>query len=281
MVKYPRRRLAQALLALFLGVSTCPGVAADGCGEPTATSAVGQGALDGDTIRTDDGREWRLAGVLAPKRGDGARLPAPGDDDSARQAERPRGSPADAAWIALETLILRQTLWLIVMGDTQDRHGRRVANVLDAACQSVAHRLLAAGHVRVYPTTATRGLAAALYRAETVARTAPRGLWVDPRYRLLAPGETAGKVDSYVVVEGQVVAVAAQRSATMVMFGPERGRNFAVAIEPRVRKLLAAAGLELAGWVGRTVRVRGWLRQKGGAPVIDLVVPEQVEVIGS
>jgi endonuclease YncB( thermonuclease family) len=277
-VKHPGRIVAALLLALCVGAT--PVQSAGGCGEATAIAAVGQAALDGDTMRTDDGREWRLAGVLAPKRGDGARTSA-GDDDPARRVQRPRGSPADAARIALETMILRQTLWLIAMGDSQDRHGRRVASVLDASCQSIAQRLLASGHVRVYPTVATRSLAAALYRTEAAARAELRGLWTDPRYRLLAPGETAGKVDSYVVVEGPVVAVSVLRSATMVTFGADRSRDFAVAIEPRVRKLLLPAGLDPAGWAGRTLRVRGWLRQKGGAPVIDLVVPEQVEVVGS
>lgn len=238
---------------------------------------MGQDALDGDTLRTADGGEWRLAGVLAPKRSDGARRmrwDAPPDD----RAGVPHGSPADAARGALAVLISDRPLWMTVLEGTPDRYQRRLAVVRDATCRPLAEQLLAAGHARVYPTFATRALAAALYDAEAPARRALRGLWADARYRVLEPAETAGRADSYVVVEGRPVAAADTRSGTVLLFGADRRRDFAVVVPAGVRRLMQGAGSAPQTLVGRQVRVRGWLRYRAGAPVIELAVPEQLEV---
>jgi endonuclease YncB( thermonuclease family) len=275
--------------AAFVAAMVClqAPAAAQGCGDERARSAVGAAALDGDTFRTADGQEWRLAGVLAPKRSDGARaaprLPPGGDtagtgDDTAGTAPG-RGSPADAPRAALDRLVRRQALWLTPADDAADRYGRRLAVVRDAACGAVAERLLAAGHLRVYPAAATRSLAAALYTAEAQAMGARRGLWADSRYRVLSAAQVRGRFDSFAVVADRVLSVRAMRALTVVSFGPDAGRDFGMTIEPRVRKLLRAAGTDPASLVGRRVRVRGWLRNRLGAPAIDLAVPEQLEVI--
>jgi len=274
-----RGKVWSAILGLVaaLGVQIGP-AAADGCGDAGASAGVGIRAIDGDTFVTEDGREWRLAGVLAPKRGDGARAPVP--DDAARSADRSQGSPADAAHDALAAIVTRQSLWLTPIGDTVDRYGRRLAAVRDATCRSVAERLLAAGHGRVYPTVVTRTLAPVLYGAEASARTAARGLWADGRYRLLRSSDIGTLYDAYVVVEDRPVSVITARGGTTLVFGEDARRDFGVTIAPKVRTLLKTAGFEPAVLVGRQVRVRGWLRRRGGAPVIDLMVPEQLEVVG-
>src|SRR5262245_1172525 len=123
---------ASAGLLIALALSAAP-AAAQGCGDARAQSVVGLDAIDGDTFRTVDGREWRLAGVTAPKRSDGARTPRQADETPARDVGRPRGSPADAARVALDTLVARQTLWLAEVSDTADRYERRLAVARDAA----------------------------------------------------------------------------------------------------------------------------------------------------
>ncbi len=270
------------LVALFmfaaLGLPTGP-AAADGCDEAGAVAGTGVRAIDGDTFVTADGQEWRLAGVLAPKRGDGARTPARLRDDARRGDPGPRGSPADAASAALEAIVARQPLWLTPVGDTVDRYGRRLVVVRDADCRSVAERLLAAGHARVYPTVVTRTLAPSLYAAEAAARAAVRGLWADSRYRPLRSSDIGTLYDTYVVVEDRPIAVVATRGSTTLVFGQDQRRDFGVTIAAKVRKLMTTAGREPAVLVGRQVRVRGWLRQRGGMPVIDLVVLEQLEVV--
>ncbi|TXL72276.1 hypothetical protein FHP25_25935 [Vineibacter terrae] len=263
-------RIVACLFFLALGLDTA---AAAGC-DDAAIAVTGARALDGDTFRTDDGQEWRLAGVLAPKRGDGARAPLDAGD-----GRRSRASPADDAQAALDALVLRRALRLIPVGAAADRHARRLAIARDASCRSLAERLLADGHARVYPTFVTRSLVPPLYAAEAMARAATRGLWADSRYRLLHPSEIGARFDSYVVVEERPQSVITGRAGTTLSFGDDRRRDFGVTIEPKVRKLLAAAGLEPAVLVGRRIRVRGWLRNRGGVPVIELAVPEQLEVV--
>ncbi|HJQ57109.1 MAG TPA: hypothetical protein VJ890_09400, partial [Vineibacter sp.] len=165
-VKYPRRPIAHGLLALCTLLAANAASAAGDCDAADAVSLVGQAALDGDTLRTEDGREWRLAGVLAPKRGDGARLPPSRDNQWPHPPERQPSSPADAARVALKALVQGQSLWLRPLGETADRHGRRIATVFDASCKALAEQLLLAGHVRVYPTPASRQLVVAYYRLE-------------------------------------------------------------------------------------------------------------------
>ncbi len=271
--------LPAALVALALHAGVAVPAVAQGCGDARATSVVGLDAVDGDTFRTIDGHEWRLAGVMAPKRSDGARAPRSADEPGDRDSGRPRGSPADAARAALDALVARQTLWLAEVSETADRYERRLAVARDATCGSLAGRLLAAGHLRVYPTFATRALAPDLHEAEAGARTVSRGLWADVRYRVLPAAEVGGRFDSYVVVEDRPVSAHDTRAGTVLVFGPEMRRDFGVTIAPKVRKLMRAAGRDPASLVGRQVRVRGWLRNRGGAPVIELAVPEQLEVV--
>jgi endonuclease YncB( thermonuclease family) len=273
-----RQAAAACLLAapvLCLGLSPA---AAGNCGE-AFRAASGDSAIDGDTFRTTDGQQWRLAGVLAPKRSDGARI-APERDATARTPPRSRSSPADAARTALDVLVRRQAFWLMPLDETADRYGRRLVIVRDATCASVAERLLAAGHARVYPTNLTEPWIADLYAAEAVARTAGHGLWGDARYRVLTAAEAGGALGSYIVVEDRPVGVRTLRGGTILVFGPDRRRDFQVFIGSRVRRLMTAARLDPAALVGTRIRVRGWAGRRFGAPAIELAVPGQIEVIG-
>ncbi len=270
-----------AAVCLLAALVPCLGLspaAAGNCGE-AFRAAGGDAAIDGDTFRTTDGQQWRLAGVLAPKRSDGARI-APERDIEVRTPPRGRSSPADAARIALDVLVRRQALWLKPLDETADRYGRRLAVVRDATCASLAERLLAAGHARVYPTNLTELRIADLYAAEAIARTAGHGLWSDARYRVLTAAEAGGGLGSYIVVEDRPVGVRNLRSGTILLFGPDRRRDFQVFIGSRVRRLMTAARLDPAALVGTHIRVRGWLGRRFGAPAMELAVPGQIEVVG-
>lgn len=273
-----RQAMAAGLLAalpLFLGPTPA---AAGRCGE-AFRAATGDAAIDGDTFQTTDGQQWRLAGVLAPKRSDGARV-APGHDSEARTARPGRSSPADAARAALDVIVRRQALWLMPLGETADRYGRRLVMARDGACASLAERLLVAGHARVYPTNLTQPRIADLYAAEAMARTGRRGLWGDARYRVLTSAEAGSGLGSYIVVEDRPVGVRTLRSGTILLFGPDRRRDFQVFVGSRVRRLMTAARSDPATLVGTHIRVRGWLGRRFGAPAIELAVPGQLEVIG-
>jgi hypothetical protein len=119
-----------------------------------------------------------------------------------------------------------------------------------------------------------------LYVAEAAARTAGRGLWSDARYRVLTAAEAGGGLGSYIVVEDRPVAVRTFRSGTILLFGPDRRRDFQIFIGSRVRRLMTAARLDPAALVGTHLRVRGWLGRRFGAPAMELAVPGQIEVVG-
>ncbi|QQS14599.1 MAG: thermonuclease family protein [Rhodospirillales bacterium] len=229
----------------------------------------------------EDGQEWRLAGVVAPKRGDGARPPpraegtppGPSADDD-RGGRRATASPADAARAALDALVTGRRVWLRATGDSVDRHGRRFAIARTEDCAPLDEALLGAGHLRVYPVAAAAAEIPRLLRAEAAARADARGLWGDPRYALRRPGELARQLDSFVVVEGRVSGVDGGRGRARLAFGDD----FNVTIEARVRRMLTARGIDPAALAGRAVRVRGWLRARDGVAAIDLTTADQLEI---
>ena len=93
--------------------------------------------------------------------------------------------------------------------------------------------LLRLGLARVYSFADNQTAVADMLVEERAARRAGRGIWALPFYRIRNPGELTGDIDSFQVVEGRVVAV-------------------------------AAAGIELARLAGRAVRLRGWIRRRNG-----------------
>jgi endonuclease YncB( thermonuclease family) len=127
--------LGAATLAFALGCAPAradsPLAACKEAGEPFATVEAA-GARDGATIRLADGRELRIAGVIAANDLDG-------DAEAVRRATA-----------ALDALVAGKRLALYGKPDSKDRYGRIVAQVaLAEAPRWVAAELVAAGMLRV------------------------------------------------------------------------------------------------------------------------------------
>jgi hypothetical protein len=79
-------------------------------------------------------------------------------------------------------------------------------------------------------------------------------------------------------VEGKVLSVRESGATIYVNFGRRWTEGFTVTILRRLQRTFAAAGVEPKKLEGRTIRVRGWIEQRGG-PIIAAEAPEQIELV--
>jgi endonuclease YncB( thermonuclease family) len=224
-----------------------------------------EAAIDGDTLRLEDGRELRLVGLRAPKAGP-------------RADARERALAAEATR-TLDRLAAGKVLDAAIGGPARDRRGRILAQATTAEGVWLQGAVLAAGLARVETFADNRARAAAMLALEAEARAAGRGLWADPRFRVMSAAEAERLVDGFHLVEGRVLRVTERRDRLYLDFGPDWRRDFTVSIAKRDRAAFRAAGIDPAGLLDASVRVRGWVRVHNG-PMIEATHPEQIELIG-
>jgi len=222
-------------------------------------------AIDGDTLRLNDGATLRLVGIEAPKpplgRRDGRPWPI-----------------ADRARAALAELALGKSVTLVYGGAREDRYGRRLAQVYLADGLWLQGELLRRGLARVHTVEDNRALAAAMLEEERGARAARRGLWALNVYRIRRPDELGADADSFQLVEGTVLTAAVTAGRGYLNFGADRHSDFTVVVPAKARRLLREAGIDVAALAGRHVLVRGWIMLRDG-PMIELTHPEAIELM--
>lgn len=263
--------------AFALAVAEPAGAGAPGDGpcaglEPGPTHSVIR-VLDGETVVLDDGGELRLVGALAPR---------------ALEVEAEAGAwPAEAAAAqALRALVLGRSIELRFGHDRTDRYGRLEAQAFlldeDGGRRWIQGLLLQQGHARAYAPAGDAGCGADLLAAERPAREARRGLWANAAYQV-RPADNAAELARYratfQVIEGIVIRVATVREAIYLNFDRNWRRGFSVALRRNESGLLGAYAGNPKALEGRGVRVRGWIEQRGGAPVIDASAGALIEVL--
>jgi endonuclease YncB( thermonuclease family) len=249
-------------------------------GDEIARGHVGH-IVDGRDFVLDDGREVHLAAIEVP------RPPLPEASHAA-----PGGIAAKTAlatFLSSAPLVLRQAEF------TSDRYGRTVAHaeVIRAdSRRSAEAEMISAGFARVSDDAGSQACAAELLRRETAARKAKLGLWADPYYEPIAadkPADLLARRGHFALVEGKVESVHASGATLYLNFGRHWSQDFAVTIRRRNERDFAAAGLDLQGFTGRQVLIRGWIEAHRGsannvaagfwrAPWIEVAHTEQIEL---
>lgn len=215
------------------------------------------GVISATTIRLDDGREIRLAGIELP----------PGDDTNATEL--------------LTSLIADRNVTLSGEDDQPDRYGRQRAFVsLQSPPLMVQAELLRQGAAMAYPPAADRDCSRELLAAEDTARSARRGIWASSAALKNAerPDDILAGIGRFLVVEGKVLSARQAGTTFYVNFGRRWTRDFAVTISRRIMPSFESAGLDLKSLVNKRVRVRGWVEKHGG-PRMGMVRPNQIELI--
>ena len=151
--------------------------------------------------------------------------------------------------------------------------------------------LIAEGLARVRTTTEHRALAPELLELEQTARenipalledegSAPPlpFLWRDQQYKILDTEQALKAVEGFQIVEGTIKKAAIRQNRIYLNFGDNWRYDFTLGIKPESRRLFSKEGHAPLEWRGKTVRVRGWLREYNG-PYIEVDHPERIEFI--
>lgn len=229
--------------------------------------------LDGETVALDDSTELRLIGGLAPRAGD-------------VNAEAGTWPLEAAARDALRRLVRGKSVELRFAADRLDRYGRRRAQAFlieGDGRRWVQGSLLQQGLARAYVEAGDRSCLADLLAAERPAREARLGLWADAAYRVRAadkPSELLRYRATFQIVEGAIVSVGQTRRRIYLNFDRNWRRGFSVSLRRGDAGLLGSYAGDSKALTGRSVRVRGWIGQRGGAPVIDLSADGAIELLG-
>jgi hypothetical protein len=255
------QRFARSILlgSLLCGMSLStvrPSVAAS-CGSEIQDSGVVKAIIDARTLRLNDGRDVRLAGV---------EVVAGASDD-----RRP----------TLAALIGRQVI-LRGDGDDPDRYGRQSAFIyLEPSASSIQSELLERGEALALGDVADKTCAAELATAEAAARQARRGTWANSSVikNVENPVDILTRIGQFTVVEGKVLSVRQAGGTVYINFGQRWTRDFAATISRRMIPYFEAAGVAPVSLENRRVRIRGWVERRGG-PRINVLRVGQIEVIG-
>lgn len=257
------RRAASAALLILLASAQAQAQIA--CAPDLIATGTVASVIDGRSFRLADGKEVRLAGIEAPL------LARAGEESS---------SIAQSAKSLLSSLVEGREIVLKGARET-DRYGRLVAYAFPSGAQDpVQHVLLAQGAARVSPLS-DAACRPGLLRQEALARQARLGLWADPAYAVqdaAAASSISGRRGHFTVVEGKVLSVRTSGATTYMNFGQRWIEGFAVTIRKRDERAFTAAGLTPKSLEGKSIRVRGWIEQRGG-PRIEAAQPEQIELV--
>jgi hypothetical protein len=248
-----RRRLFGALIAC--GASAA-GARAESCDLVVIGPATVRAVTD-EAVQLDDGRAVRLAGI-----------------HDVAQPDIAAALPAGSAIVLKRLGGARET----------DRYGRLVAHVFRVENGSeswVQAALVARGRARVSSRVGDLACAKALRAQEDSARSGKLGLWAEAYYVMVKADEPADVLQRrgrLALVEGKVLSVRESGGTIYVNFGKRWSEDFTVTIAKRNERAFTTAGLELKKLAGRTVRIRGWIEERGG-PWVEALRPEQIEVV--
>lgn len=246
------------LLVVVFAASSDVSFAA-GCEFERQGDGVVSGIIDGRTIRLDDGREVRLAGIE----------PLPMDADISGTA-------------ALTALIAGRAVTLRGETDMPDRYGLQPAFVFTSSdTVFVQGRLLTEGAALNSVTVTHADCARELSVAEAAARAAKRGIWANSAVikNAESPDGILAGVGQFTLVEGKVLSVREAGATTYINFGRRWTQDFAVTISRRMLPVFEAAGMSPKALEGRRLRVRGFVERHGG-PRIEAHRVTQIEVLG-
>lgn len=219
-----------------------------------------QTALDGDTLMLTNGTRVRLIGVNAPEIAHNNTPNQPGGQEAMEFLYK----LAKDKKVRLESEVQRF-----------DRYHRRLAHPILPDGRSITSLLLRSGmvHVSLVPPNIAR--AEQLFKDEAYARRRKVGLWALPEYQVLPARNAAAYRNTWRRLRGKVVSVQPKLKYTYLHF--ESG--LVVYFDNENLQRFIDAGRDPLQLEGRSVVVRGWVRQQSGQPVIRLSHPLEIESV--
>jgi micrococcal nuclease len=229
-------------------------------------SGVVASIVDGDSFMLDNGLEVRLAQIEAPR-------------------VRPGDTWGPQATATLERMVKGKRVELRYGGLRRDRRGRAIAQVfvpqgIGREPVWVQTELLRAGIARVHTYADNRAAIGELWGAEREARRAGRGVWSAPAYqvRFATPAALQGGIGTFQLAEGKVESASQRGTVILLNFGTDNKTDVTAVIPERAFSLWPRGAQDLLALQGRSIRVRGYVRNSNG-PAMWLDHPEQIEYI--
>jgi len=275
-----------ALLALAVPWLAAPGTAeaaGASCPSPQKVSAI----ADAETLVLAAPVEGtslvRLAGItvagaafLSPAWAGRPAKPEAGGQSVARAKSDPAAAAARrmVAGLTGDRLICLE----VEQGGGADRYGRLPAQVHTDEGVWLQGSLLARGLARVRPEPQGRRYIAEMLLIEEEARAARRGLWRLPPNRVHSSDDVGRAPPGLQIVQGRVLKAERRGDWWYLNFGADWRSDFTVTIGKQALPEFERAGAAPFSLEGRVVRVRGLLQRLNG-PMIEVLIPEQIEVI--
>ena len=244
--------------AAFLLMASCGQILAAYCAlEPQGEGRVAA-VIDTRSLRLEDGREVRLAGIA--------------HDGTGRASGR----------AALSAIAGGREVTLHGEDDSPDRYGRQAAFVFVTDSEhSVQSELMRRGEALFSADITDKNCAVALAAAERAASDAKLGIWAEATAikNAESSGDILSAIGQFTVVEGRVLSVRQAGAITYLNFGRNWTRDFAATISRRIIPAFESANLGPKSLENRRIRVRGVVSSRGG-PRIELLRVGQIEVLG-
>ena len=138
--------------------------------------------------------------------------------------------------------------------------------------------LIAEGLARVRTTPENRVHTDKMLKLEQAARTKKLGLWALGMNTPYTADNASQYLNRFGIVEGKVYATAQNKNAIFLNFTTDWKTDFSIGIPPTLRKDFSKERIDVLSLRGKTVRVRGWIRNYNG-PYIELDHIDQLEIL--
>lgn len=156
-----------------------------------------------------------------------------------------------------------------------DRYGCLRARIKTADGRWLQHMMVRQGMAMVHPLSWSGDRVDDLLALEDEARSMRRGIWQSADALPKAAGELESLIGTTQIVEGRVTRISSNDRYVYLNFGADWRTDFTVRVN---QDLIARDNLDVRGFDGRKLRVRGFIQESRG-PLIDIINPKQIEVL--
>ncbi len=223
---------------------------------------------DGDTLTLDNGLRVQLTGIVAPRRGFGERK----DEPKANEARQ-----------TLEKLTLGREARLGYGGAKRYKETTALAQLFVKTEGGrwiwVQDAMVREGMARARTWGDNHARFERLYASEALARREKRGLWNERAFAVRDAAKIKPDEDGFHIVEGVVLSVGKLDTRTYLNFGEDYRTDFTVMVAAKDYPNWTARDAPLDALAGKRVRVRGYVRDRGGA-LIQVDHPQAIEIVG-
>ncbi len=180
----------------------------------------------------------------------------------------------------MNSFLKLDNLSLVYLAKKPNRYGRYSVNLLaNSGLRWVQLELINAGLAIVHPGRDSRVCDARLLVAEKSARDKNMGIWRSSKPIIMAADDALwqSRVQSYQLVEGEIISVGETKSRTYLNFGKNWDSDLTVIVAKKHIKRFKKVFGDLKLLSGKNVRVRGWMIDSRG-PMIEIYHPGQIEI---